>query len=363
MGFWAGLPYVEPELPTRRKTFLDIEVLGGVSVGGDIISANWNGAKPANLATRDTTATAGFYLDSSVGASQWMGDIFVGGTITATDGTESVVIDPTSYGSGNAEVDFNVGANTEPKLHANNAGPSMSLNSGANTGKTTAAVIVSSTSTDGRSSVSINFMATSATFNQLGFDMGGSSLPIGFAFGSAAAPGLIISGDPTTGFYRFAASKIGVATGGAVRGHWSSTGLDVVGALSGLPWQAWTPTLTNITKGNGTIVARYVRIGDLVVAQFQFTLGSTSAMGTDGEVSAPITMVATLDNTPIGNCTMQDATGSTYLGTVVEVGGKFRPAAHVASATHVTATGTSSTVPMTWTTSDVLAFTVTYEAA
>lgn len=51
-----------------------------VTVRGDIVG-NWDGADPANLATPDLTATEGFYLDSSVGSSQWMGDIFVGGDI------------------------------------------------------------------------------------------------------------------------------------------------------------------------------------------------------------------------------------------------------------------------------------------
>ena len=133
--------------------------------------------------------------------------------------------------------------------------------------------------------------------------------------------------------------------------------------VPGLTWQAWTPSLTNITLGNGTIVARYALIGDLVVAQFQFTLGSTSAMGTNGEVSAPVTMVSSLDNMPIGVCAAHDLAASLYLGSVLEVGGKLRPAVGVASGTYVTASGLSATIPMTWTTDDLLTFTVVYEAA
>lgn len=52
-----------------------------VTVRGDIASGNWNGADPANLVTRDTTATTGFYLDSSVGAAQFAGDVFIGGDL------------------------------------------------------------------------------------------------------------------------------------------------------------------------------------------------------------------------------------------------------------------------------------------
>ena len=55
-------------------------------VRGDIESGNWDGTSPANLATPDTGATAGFYLDSSVGSQQLMGNLFVGGNIELFDG-------------------------------------------------------------------------------------------------------------------------------------------------------------------------------------------------------------------------------------------------------------------------------------
>lgn len=52
-----------------------------VVVRGDYESGNWNGASPADLSIRDSTATAGIYLDSSVGSAQFEGDIFLGGTL------------------------------------------------------------------------------------------------------------------------------------------------------------------------------------------------------------------------------------------------------------------------------------------
>ena len=53
---------------------------------GDILSSNWDGTSPANLATVDAGATVGFYLDASVGAAQFMGDLFIGGDATLTTG-------------------------------------------------------------------------------------------------------------------------------------------------------------------------------------------------------------------------------------------------------------------------------------
>lgn len=65
--------------------FQEVFAFGGsftnVTVEGDIKSANWDGADPANLATADATATLGYYLDSSVGSMQLEGDLFLGGDI------------------------------------------------------------------------------------------------------------------------------------------------------------------------------------------------------------------------------------------------------------------------------------------
>ena len=47
---------------------------------------------------------------------------------------------------------------------------------------------------------------------------------------------------------------------------------------------AWTPTLTNLTLGNGAVVARYQLAGDTCNFRFRFTLGSTSAVGLRAKV-------------------------------------------------------------------------------
>jgi len=50
---------------------------------------------------------------------------------------------------------------------------------------------------------------------------------------------------------------------------------------TGTAWTSYTPTTTNITVGNGTVTAAYARYGKTIFGRFNFTLGSTSAMGTD----------------------------------------------------------------------------------
>jgi hypothetical protein len=52
-----------------------------------------------------------------------------------------------------------------------------------------------------------------------------------------------------------------------------TTGLKWAGA-----WQTWSPTLANMTIGNGTITARYSRIGKTVVFSVRVQFGSTSSI-------------------------------------------------------------------------------------
>ncbi len=68
--------------------------LNSLTLRGDLSSTNWDGTDPANLATIDSGATDGFYLDSSVGAAQYTGDMFIGGP-----GGDYLFLDATNWGS------------------------------------------------------------------------------------------------------------------------------------------------------------------------------------------------------------------------------------------------------------------------
>lgn len=57
-----------------------------ISIGGDLVSANWDGARPPALSAVDSAATVGFAFDSSEGASQLMGNMFLGGDLTLLSG-------------------------------------------------------------------------------------------------------------------------------------------------------------------------------------------------------------------------------------------------------------------------------------
>jgi len=57
-------------------------------------------------------------------------------------------------------------------------------------------------------------------------------------------------------------------------------------------WQSYTPALTNITLGNGTLTARYFRTGKKCAVAFSLDFGTTTGMGTDPSIALPFTSAA-----------------------------------------------------------------------
>jgi len=132
-------------------------------------------------------------------------------------------------------------------------------------------------------------------------------------------------------------------------------------------WQDFTPTWTNVTVGNGTVVARYTQIGKIVYGYVSLTLGSTSSMGSGALINVPVTGSASIvDRLQVGNTALMDTGTATFTGVT-----SFRTGSPQTLTFGVTNTsgsyagtaGVTSTVPFTWTTSDVLAMTFQYEAA
>lgn len=55
-----------------------------------------------------------------------------------------------------------------------------------------------------------------------------------------------------------------------------------------LSWVPYTPTLTNITLGNGTVIAEYCQQGDEVGVSFLLTFGSTTSVTSTPQFSFPV---------------------------------------------------------------------------
>lgn len=115
----------------------------------------------------------------------------------------------------------------------------------------------------------------------------------------------------------------------------------------------WTPSWTNVTVGNGTVVAQYSRAGALLHVTLKLTLGSTSAVsGTVG--------VAGLPTNPSyhasGELTMLDTSASTRYTGAVEA---TAASASLAIINGVSG-GVNTTTPFTWATGDTFGFSVVY---
>lgn len=86
---------------------------------------------------------------------------------------------------------------------------------------------------------------------------------------------------------------------------------DTSAAMDG---STWVPTLTNIVKGSGTVVARFKEVGQMVDFFFLFTLGAGSSIGNGPRFTLPFTPHASIEATvvPIGYGTAADAVADNY---------------------------------------------------
>lgn len=143
----------------------------------------------------------------------------------------------------------------------------------------------------------------------------------------------------------------------------------VSGTGTSWAWQSWTPTWSANTVGNGTVSAKYIQIGKTVFFRIEFTLGSTSAIGSNSTFTLPVTMVslagATGNGNILGNAIYFDASASSSMvgcvgwsSTTVALPKSFN-----VSGANQTLAGVTSTQPFTWATGDQMLLQGFYEAA
>jgi hypothetical protein len=145
----------------------------------------------------------------------------------------------------------------------------------------------------------------------------------------------------------------------------ASTGLAYKSATTLYPWQTWTPTYSNFTIGNAAVDARYQQIGKTVNVFCNIVFGSTTSFTGYPLISLPVSC------RPSGSLTgfvqLYDASsGGLFTGNVwLEAGNtQFQPVVTNASSTYAFIEYlTVNTRPFTWTTSDQMLFTFSYEAS
>lgn len=136
-------------------------------------------------------------------------------------------------------------------------------------------------------------------------------------------------------------------------------------------WQDWTPTLANLTLGNGTRTSRYIQIGKNVYYRFIFTLGTTSAVGSIPTFTLPVTPRtfggSGSGSLPIGIAHYEDNAVNSFEGMVYLAAASPTTTATLvvnnAAGAYVSAANLSATVPHTWGTGDEIRASGMYEAA
>lgn len=129
-------------------------------------------------------------------------------------------------------------------------------------------------------------------------------------------------------------------------------------------WTSWTPSYTNLTVGNGTVVAKYQQIGKTVNFRWSLVCGSTTTISSDCAISLPVTANSDYSTsnvrTTVGKVFAYDVGTSNNVGVFVTI----------ASATSGTMFFDDSTAPRAGTgfpftvgSGDTVTVTGSYEAA
>lgn len=142
----------------------------------------------------------------------------------------------------------------------------------------------------------------------------------------------------------------------------------VTGSGTTWPWISYTPTLNNMTLGNGTLVAKYRQIGKNIDLRISIVWGSTTSLSGSFSFSLPVTAVAYAGSaglTALGTGYIYDQSASRpyYLaiGMLSTTTAEVRCLA--ADQPYLYSFAVNATNPMTFTTSDEIAGQLGYEAA
>jgi hypothetical protein len=133
-------------------------------------------------------------------------------------------------------------------------------------------------------------------------------------------------------------------------------------------WFAYTPTWTNVTIGDATVVGRFNMVSKIVNFRLSVVWGAgTSASGTQ-TFTLPVTSIAYASSATwiIGHGTILDAATLEYFCDVSYASTTLAELKTINASTTMasfTANAVNATVPMTWTTSDAFAVSGSYEAA
>lgn len=114
----------------------------------------------------------------------------------------------------------------------------------------------------------------------------------------------------------------------------------------------YTPSFTGLTLGNGTVVAKYCKVGGVIVDQITITFGSTTAVTGTVTISG-LQSSASVSPMIVGSINFHD-TGTSYYSGVARAASStsIELMAQNSAGTYLSIGGISATVPHTWATGD-----------
>lgn len=146
--------------------------------------------------------------------------------------------------------------------------------------------------------------------------------------------------------------------------------LDTGAGEIGAAWQSWTPSYTNITVGDGTVVAKYIQIGKTIRFEWQIVCGSSTSIANGHTISLPVAANARYGtanvNTAIGTFIVNDINGNVYAGfTIIAASTSVFSCRAIVDAGGSAGVGeyTSTSFPVAEATGDTYTISGTYEAA
>jgi hypothetical protein len=131
-------------------------------------------------------------------------------------------------------------------------------------------------------------------------------------------------------------------------------------------WTAYTPALTNITLGNGSLAgSAYIQIGKTIKFRVLLTLGSTTVISGGMQFSLPVAALTALGsgNYPVGDSSLRDSSASATVYGGCRMLASATGIAPTYNNTATSSTDCTATLPWTWAVGDTVWIEGEYEAA
>jgi len=246
-----------------------------------------------------------------------------------------------------------------------NVGVSSPITGGGSSGSVTIGIQDGTTTQKGAVQLENSTSSTSTTTAAVP-----ASVKSAYDLANAAIPKSLVdaAGDIIYATADNTVARLGIGTAGQILKVNSGATAPEWGSASSYTWTNYTPTWTNLTVGNGTVVARYLKVDKLMTVYVLLTFGSTTSISSAVvQFTVPEATTSNWQYAPIFLWQAGDYGSNSYAGSAYFEGSTTKVGLYIwkANATYISTSvdAITSTVPHTWTTNDTIAISFTYEVA